>query len=66
MMSNTDPNEAGDVGLPRRDAGGQRDEPTELPRYHSDDAQLVIYNPKKPLAWISADPRSVVEVAHDE
>jgi hypothetical protein len=43
-----------------------RDEAPDLPRYHSDDAQVVIYNPKKPLAWISADPSSVVEVEDDE
>ena len=33
----------------------------QLPRYHSDDAQVVIYSPDKPLAWIAADPRDVVE-----
>jgi len=47
-------------------APGRQPERPQLPRYHSDDAQVVIYNPKKPLAWISADPRSVVEVANDE
>jgi len=33
----------------------------ELPRYHTDDAQVVNYSPDQPLAWISADPRDVVE-----
>jgi alpha-D-ribose 1-methylphosphonate 5-triphosphate synthase subunit PhnL len=34
----------------------------ELPRYHTDDAEVVIYHPDNPLAWIAADPRDVVEV----
>jgi hypothetical protein len=34
----------------------------QLQRYHTDDHQLVIYNPKEPLAWISADPSHVMEV----
>jgi hypothetical protein len=41
------------------------DEAPRLERYHSDDEQLVIYDPNEPLAWISADPRSVVEVDDD-
>jgi hypothetical protein len=41
-------------------------EPPQLERYQSVDDQLVIYDPKEPLAWISADPRSVVEVQDDE
>jgi hypothetical protein len=47
-------------------AGRPRDDTPRLERYQSADDQLVIYNPKEPLAWISADPRSVVEVANDE
>jgi hypothetical protein len=42
------------------------DEAPRLQRYQSDDDHLVIYDPKKPLAWISADPSDVVEVATDE
>jgi len=43
-----------------------RDDAPRLQRYQSDDDQLVIYDPNEPLAWIAADPRSVVEVANDE
>jgi hypothetical protein len=39
----------------------QPDRP-HLPRYHSNDAQVVIYSPDEPLAWIAADPGDVVEV----
>ena len=42
-----------------------RDDAPRLQRYHSDDDQLVICNPKKPLEWMAADPRSVVEVEND-
>jgi hypothetical protein len=47
-------------------AGRPRDDAQRLERYHSDDDQLVICNPKKPLEWIAADPSDVVEVANDE
>ena len=46
--------------------GRPHDEGPRLERYHSDDAQVVIYNPNEPLAWVSADPSDVVEVANDE
>ena len=46
-------------------AADRQPERLQLPRYHSDEAQVVIYNPKKPLAWISADPRDVVELEDD-
>ena len=42
-----------------------RDGAPRLERYQSDDDQLVICNPKKPLEWIAADPRDVVEVDRD-